>query len=144
MKANSVHARGKQRGRAPCQALNSLSQQRRAALRFPRSISHSPCQLIIKQSISIRCNAIWVNNHWPEPHTNLRWSPGWFSSQFGRVVGQKMAAGEPVPAQGWTEVRRRLTETPSGHIVLFFERKWQTCRSPFGCAWYSNAMLMKL
>lgn len=40
-----------------------------------------------------------VTNHWPEPDTNLQCGPGWLPPQIGCLVGQKMAAKEPVPAR---------------------------------------------
>lgn len=40
-----------------------------------------------------------VTNHWPEPGTNLQCGPGWLPPQIGCLVGQKMAAKEPVPAR---------------------------------------------
>lgn len=50
--------------------------------------------------ISIRANKKSVSNHWPEPATNLQWSPGgWLPSRDGCLVGQKMAAKGPVPAR---------------------------------------------
>lgn len=50
--------------------------------------------------ISIRGNEKSVSNHWPEPGTDLQWSPGWLPSSDGCLVGQKMAAKRPVPARG--------------------------------------------
>lgn len=49
--------------------------------------------------ISIRANEKSVSNHWPEPSTNLQWSPGWLPPWDGCLVGQKMAAKGPVPAR---------------------------------------------
>lgn len=66
------------------------------------SSPHSLRQQIKNQTetdISIRANEKSVSNHWPEPGTNLQWSPGWLPSWDGCLVGQKMAAKGPVPAR---------------------------------------------
>lgn len=39
------------------------------------------------------------SDHWPKRDTNLQCSPGWLPSPIGCLVGQKMAAKEPVPAR---------------------------------------------
>ena len=39
------------------------------------------------------------SDHWPKRDTNLQCNPGWLPSPIGCLVGQKMAAKEPVPAR---------------------------------------------
>lgn len=45
------------------------------------------------------CREESVSNHWPKPGTNLQCGPGWLPARIGCLVGQKMAAKEPVPAR---------------------------------------------
>lgn len=46
------------------------------------------------------------SDHWPKRDTNLQCSPGWLPSPIGCLVGQKMAAKEPVPARSSTSRTR--------------------------------------
>lgn len=58
------------------------------------------------------------SDHWPKRDTNLQCSPGWLPSPIGCLVGQKMAAKEPVPARSSTSRTRPPLPPPRGRFPL--------------------------
>lgn len=59
------------------------------------------------------------SDHWPKRDTNLQCSPGWLPSPIGCLVGQKMAAKEPVPARSSTSrTRPPLHSSPLPSLLL--------------------------